>query len=82
MGRTLLPFRPALDQEIFTWKPFREKLSPEDQMVFDRLLNFARKHADAGSLAARPLISEVIFMSIAIEQQKIIKELEERISKL
>ncbi len=70
MGRTLLPFRMALEEELSTWKRFRSALSPENQILFDELMQYAREHADAGSLAGRSLLSEVIFMSIAIEQQK------------
>ena len=75
MGRTLLPFRMALEEEFSTWKLFRNTLKPEDQASFDQLIQYARHHADAGSLAARPLLSEIMFMSIAIEQQKILNKL-------
>lgn len=70
MGRTLPPFRPALDMELASWKEFRRGLRVEDQPVFDQVVQYARQHADAGSLAARPLITEVIFFSIALEHQK------------
>lgn len=82
MGRTLLPFRMALDQEIHTWKAFRDSLSAPEQEIFDRLMFYARTHADAGSLAARALLSEVIFMGIAIEQQKEILRLNHEIISL
>lgn len=82
MGRTLPPFRPALDMEIASWGEFRRGLRPEDRSIFDTLLQFARQHADAGSLAARPLLSEVIFFSIAIEHQKILVTLADRLHKL
>ena len=82
MGRTLLPFRPALEQEISSWKGYRRGLGPEEQNFFDILMKYARQHADAGSLAARPLLSEVILLSIAIEQQKCIDALETRLCAL
>lgn len=75
MGRTLLPFRMALEQELATWKSFRKRLEKKDQEIFDQLIQYSRHHADAGSLAARSMLSEVIFMSIAIEQQKTINDL-------
>lgn len=78
MGRTLPPFRPALEMELETWKEFRRGLRQEDRPIFDELTDDARKHADAGSLAGRPLLTEVIFFSIAIEQQKRIKNLESK----
>lgn len=75
MGRTLLPFRPALEMELASWNEYRRGLRPEDRPTFDHLANYARKHADAGSLAARPLLSEVIFFSIALEHHKMIDDL-------
>jgi hypothetical protein len=82
MGRTLPPFRPALDMEIASWGEFRRGLRPEDRSTFDTLLQFARQHADAGSLAARPLLSEVIFFSIALEHQKMLETLANHLHKL
>ena len=70
MGRTLMPFRMALESELESWKEYRRGLRAEDRSYFDLLTNYSRKHADAGSLAARPLLSEVMFISIALEQQK------------
>lgn len=68
--------------ELETWKEFRRGLRQEDRPIFDELTNDARKHADAGSLAGRPLLTEVIFFSIAIEQQKRIKDLEAQMTNL
>ncbi len=82
MGRTLLPFRPALEVELESWKEYRRGLRPEDRPYFDTLANMARKHADAGSLAGRPLLSEVIFFSIAVDQQKAIEALETQVAAL
>ena len=72
MGRTVPAFRPALDYEIKSWNDYRRGLRPEEQNYFDRMMNLARIHSDAGSLAARPLLSEVLFISILLEQQKAI----------
>ncbi len=82
MGRTVPSFRPALEHEIESWKDFKRALRPEDEKVFSKLINFARVHADAGSLAARPLLSEVLFFSFAIEQEKRIELLERRLHDL
>jgi hypothetical protein len=81
-GRTVPSFRPALEHEIESWKDFRRALRPEEQKVFDKLMNYARIHADAGSLAARPLLSEMLFISFAIEQSKKIEHLEVRMTNL
>lgn len=82
MGRTVPSFRPALEHEIESWKAFKRALRPEDQKVFDKLMNFARIHADAGSLSARAMLSELLFISFAIEQEKRIEILEKRIQEL
>ena len=82
MGRTVPSFRPALEHEIESWKDFKRALRPEEQKIFDKLMNFARIHADAGSMSARPMLSEVLFFSFAVEQQKRIEMLEEKIKKL
>lgn len=82
MGRTIPPFRPALDSEIASWKTFRRGLRPEDRLYFDELVLEARRRSDAGSLAARPLISEVMFFSMLLGQQKRLHELEDRMEKL
>ena len=82
MGRTVPSFRPALEHEIESWKDYKRALRPEDQIVFDKLMNFARIHADAGSLAARPMLSEHLFISFAIEQEKKIDALMGHIQEL
>ncbi|MFX0070044.1 MAG: hypothetical protein ACFFAO_03050 [Candidatus Hermodarchaeota archaeon] len=45
-------------------------------------MNYARIHADAGSLSARPMLSEILFFSFAIEQEKEIERLKERLNEL
>ncbi len=82
MGRTVPSFRPALEHEIESWKDYKRALRPEDREIFNKLMNFARIHADAGSMAARPILSEILFISFAIEQEKKIYKLEKRIEEL
>ena len=81
-GRTVPSFRPALEHEIESWKDFKRALRPQEQEVLNKLMNFARIHADAGSLSARPMLSEILFMSFAIEQEKKIEICEKRIKEL
>jgi len=82
MGRTVPSFRPALEHEIESWKDFKRALRPEERRIFDKLMNYARIHADAGSLAGRPILSEILFISFALEQEKKIELLESRITEL
>lgn len=82
MGRTLLPFRMALEDEFATWSQFKNGLSDDDKLIFSQLIHYARHHADSGSLAARPMLTEVIFMGIAIEQQKSLDLMYQKIASL
>ena len=82
MGRTVPSFRPALEHEIESWKDFKRALRPEDQEIFNKLMNFARIHSDAGSMSARPMLSELLFISFALEQQKKIEMLEKKVKQL
>ncbi|MHA1765229.1 MAG: hypothetical protein ACTSVK_03115 [Promethearchaeota archaeon] len=82
MGRTLPSFRIALDQEINSWKNYRRGLRIEDREYFDNVMRYARMHSDAGSLAARMLLSENVFLSALIEQDKRIIELKGEIEHL
>lgn len=82
MGRTVPSFRPALEHEIESWKDFKRALRPDEQKIFDKLMNFARIHADAGSMSARPMLSEVLFISFAVEQEKKIEVLEKKVKEL
>jgi len=82
MGRTVPSFRPALEHEIESWKDFKRALRPEEQKIFNKLMNYARIHADAGSMSARPMLSEVLFISFAVEQEKKIEMLEEKVKEL
>lgn len=81
-GRTVPSFRPALEHEIETWKDFKRALRPNEQRIFDRLMNYARIHSDAGSMSARVMLSEILFISFAIEQEKKIEKLEKRLKEL
>jgi len=81
-GRTVPSFRPVLEHEIESWKDYKRALRLEDRKIFDILMNFARIHADAGSLAARPMLSEILFMSFALEQEKKIELLKSKLREL
>jgi hypothetical protein len=74
LGRTVPSFRMALEEELQKWKEFRRGLRIEEQAILDELLNTVRKHADAGSLVCSPNVSEIVFMSIAIELMKQLKK--------
>ncbi|MHA1511950.1 MAG: hypothetical protein ACTSRX_09555, partial [Promethearchaeota archaeon] len=69
-------------QEINSWTNYRRGLRIEDREYFDNIMRYARIHSDAGSLAARMLLSENVFLSALIEQDKRIVELKTEIERL
>ena len=71
-----------LENEIESWKAFKGGLRTEDQKVFNKLMNYAREHSDASSLSLRPNVSELLFLSFAIEQEKKIESLGLKIREL
>jgi hypothetical protein len=82
MGRTVLSYRQALNREVESWQEFRRGLSPDDQACFDAISNLARQHADASSLAARPVVVENVFMSAIVGVLAKFKALEARVNEL
>ncbi|MHA1727326.1 MAG: hypothetical protein ACTSWY_01180 [Promethearchaeota archaeon] len=82
MGRTVPAFRPALESELKTWDAYKRGLRSNDREIFNKLMGYTRIHADAGSLAARPELTQVMFISMFLEQQKEIELLNKKIKKL
>ncbi|MHA1821687.1 MAG: hypothetical protein ACTSU2_02330 [Promethearchaeota archaeon] len=82
MGRTVPSFRPALEEEIKSWDDYKRGLRTEDKIVFDEIMNYSRSHADAGSLSAKPDLTQIIFMSVLLEMQKKIHKLESELNEL
>ncbi len=54
MGRTVLPYSHAWEEERERWRKFRRALRREDQLHLDRLFELARLHLQAGVYAANP----------------------------
>jgi hypothetical protein len=82
MGRTVPSYRQALEREIETWKGFRRALRKKDAEAFDRLIDYCRLLASAGSMATRAILLEAMFMSILIQQDKMVTEVKERLERL
>ncbi|MBC2696987.1 MAG: hypothetical protein HF974_01335 [ANME-2 cluster archaeon] len=77
MGRTVPSFRMLLDSITMELGDFRRALRRRDQQVFDRIMDMAREHASASTVAASIDPMDTIVLSILIEQQKQIDDLEE-----
>ena len=82
MGRTVPSYRQSLNREVASWSDFRRGLSPGDQAIFDELMDMARHTADAGSLAARPVVLDSVFMSILVELLGRVRDLEATVRRM
>ena len=82
MGKTVPTYRNQLEMEVRELLPFRRALREEERVLFDILVNYARTHASEGSFTAHsdPLVP--FFLSIAIEQERKIRELERLLEEL
>ena len=67
MGRTIPSFRIASEMERWKWKPFRAALEKKDRKIFDEMLSISHLYNVAGTMAARPVLSHVILVSIIFE---------------
>jgi hypothetical protein len=83
MGKTVPSYRMAIEEEIYTWKSFRDGLqSEDDKQAFDIVMDICRSFASAGSNATKPVLFEPLVMSVLLGQQKMIKTLQRKIDAL
>lgn len=82
MGRTVPSYRQALEAEIRRWEGFRKALRGKDFEAFDNMVKACRIHASAAGMATRPVLTEAMFMSILLSQQKELMEIRERLERL
>lgn len=82
MGRTVAPFSRILTTEFQSLRGFRHALDQEGREAFDRLFAAAKFHLPAMIYASRPVSLEAIMMSILLEQQKALTQLQEATSSL
>ena len=82
MGRTNPTFRNVLCGLEDEWHPYRRALRYRDQQYFDQLLTYAREHADAGGQLNHAEPMYPVLLSIALEQEIRLAELEERVRAL
>ncbi len=80
MGRTVPTFTMVVQQEMESWSKFRRGLRREDQDAFDDLFRAARLQLASSAYAARPIPFESIIMSMLIAQQRVIQELQRRLT--
>jgi hypothetical protein len=78
VGRTVPSFRIALEMEMTKWKGYRKCLRQNEREIFDRMMDNCRIHASASGMATRPNPLEAMFLSVLLEHQRKIEELERR----
>ena len=73
-----------LAKEIESWKDFRYALREEDARLFDKMLSECGQNKDyirAASSKDESYLSESLFMLLVLQQQKMINELIDKLSK-
>ena len=80
LGRTARTFRNALDIEEERWKPFKRTLKPMQRDNLDRVFDYARSCADAGTMLATPRITEVVLVSTIIEMLQELQDPREKVA--
>lgn len=79
MGRTNPTYRMQLQNIKRNWKPYRNALRRQDKKYFDRLFEYAENNADAAGYQNHRNHMISILFSIALEQEKQIKNLQKQI---
>lgn len=80
MGKTVPSYRMAIEDEMQTWKHFRDTLaSEEERQTFDLMMDYCRSQSMAAQNACKPILFQPMVMSILLEQQKRIKTLQRKI---
>ncbi len=82
MGRTVPTFTGIIESELASWSKYRRGLRKGDQELFDDLFRAARLHLAENFYAMRTVPFESIIVSIALEERKRVKALEDRVAAL
>jgi hypothetical protein len=82
MGRTNPTYRDAIQTLERRWDDFKRALRRRDQPRFERLFEYARVHADAGGYLNHDEPLFPILISIDLEQETRLDELEDRLETL
>ena len=82
MGRTVPTFTNLIDYEMASWSKYRRGLRKEDQSLFDDLFRAAKRHVAENFYMMRSIPFESISMAMMLEQRRLIKRLEDRVTEL
>jgi hypothetical protein len=79
LGKTVPSSRVALEHEIQRWSRFARALRQDDREVFEQLMDICKNYASAASYTTRPVLFEAMAMTILLDQQKTINQLEKKL---
>lgn len=89
MGRTNPTYRNAVERQEKRWQPFRRALRRRHEADFDRLFEYAARHASAAGHLNRtdPEVAMLFSMLLAVETERRgleaqVRELEELVEEL
>jgi hypothetical protein len=82
LGKTVPSYRVAFKHEIQRWRGFVRELGQEDRVVFEELMDICRNYASAASCATRPVLFEAMAMTILLDQQKTINQLQKKLQEV
>jgi hypothetical protein len=83
MGRTILPYRSAIEREISnTWKKFARMLRREEKTSFEDLINSIRNYASEAGAAAFPSVIDGMFLSAIFAHTIELKEVRNSIKEV
>lgn len=82
MGKTVPSYRVALEHEIQRWSGFANALRPDIRTVFEELMDICRNYASAASCATRPVLFEAMVMTILLDQNKKLNQIEKKLQEL
>lgn len=72
MGRTVAAYSWQIEKVRERFRKFRQALRREDQKLFDDLMLFAKLHVQAGVMTSSPNPADTVFLSILLEQQRLL----------
>jgi NADH:ubiquinone oxidoreductase subunit C len=79
LGKTVPSYRVALEYERQRWNRFARALRQDEREVFNQLMDICKKYASAASNATRPVLFEAMAMTILLDQQKKINQLDKKL---
>jgi hypothetical protein len=82
MGRMVPSFRIALEQEISTWRDFRNSLGLGSRKLLDAFFDEARNHCSTSSNSVRPVRFEAMLMGIVAAHERRLTQLASEMERL